>query len=188
MLDTSQGHKLRTAIRTSFCNVQVLASAPSTNGQGTHAADTAPAGRTTASVSKPQQQGDDGEEDPVQQVMDADEQELLESELDAADATNSSVAAGSAPVGDAAPAPQPGSQAANDSTSGNQAADRAGEKRQGSGSAADTAAAPAARLPKVKSGQLDAGGAAAAGRHGITAAARGPACTACCRIWESPKG
>jgi hypothetical protein len=132
----------------------VLASAPGTNGQDAHAADFAPAGRTTASVSKPQQQGHDGE-DPLEQVMDADEQELLDSELDAADATN-----GSAPVGDATAAQQSGGQATKAGTTEQQPADSSGEQQQGSGSVAGTAAAPAARLPKVKLGQLDAGGAA----------------------------
>jgi hypothetical protein len=138
----------------SFCDVQVLASAPGSNGQDAHAADVAPAGRTTASIGKPQQQGHDGE-DHLEQVMDADEQELLDSELDAADATSSS-----APVGNASAAQQNSGQATKAGTTEQQPADSSGEQQQGSGSAAGTAAAPAARLPKVKSGQLDADGGA----------------------------
>ena len=146
--------------------LQVLATAPGVAGQDAYAADAAPAGRMSAANTKPQQQVDD-KEDPVEGEVDPDERVLLDLELAAADAQSSKnvPAASSDNAGGAAVLSQPDSPAAGQGKDSagpeHQAAEGSSKQQPGGAPVASTAAAaPAARLPKVKPGQLGAGGAA----------------------------
>lgn len=131
----------------------MLASAPGIKlgKQDAHAANASSAGRTPAASKLPQQQQhQNDQEGSDEREVDADERELLDLELDAADTNGSSVAA-SGHLG-------------SGSTAGrleDESADSSGVQQQGSAGVVSTTVAQAAQHPKVKPGQLGANGDAA---------------------------